>query len=153
MLIIHQKLIDAIVEQAHAGHPLETCGVVAGPVGSNTPTRLLPMENIAHSEQFFQFDAQQQLRVWREMERRDEAPVVIYHSHTHGHAYPSREDLLYAAEPLAHYLIVATDPHYQPRLRSYRIAHGQPVEERVKVVSAYRDARLQVHVDSLTCTV
>ena len=35
----------------------------------------------------------EQLRVWREMEDRDEEPVVIYHSHTATEAYPSRTDV------------------------------------------------------------
>lgn len=141
MLIIYQHLIDAIIAQAQAGHPLEICGVIAGPAGSDTPLRLLPMENMARSERFFQFDPSEQLRLWREMDARDEAPVVIYHSHTDSAAYPSREDLLYAAEPHAHYLIVSAPPGEAPSVRSYRIGQGRPVEERVKVVTAYRDAR------------
>ncbi len=139
MLIIHQHLIDAIVAQAQAGHPLEICGVIAGPAGSDTPLRLLPMDNVARSERFFQFDPGEQLRVWREMDSRDEAPVVIYHLHTDSAAYPSREDLLYAAEPHAHYLIVSAPPGSALSVRSYRIGQGRPVEERIKVVEAYRD--------------
>lgn len=139
MLIIHQQLVDTMVRQARADHPMETCGVVAGPAGSGVPTRLIVMDNAARSESFFQFDPRQQLMAWRDMEHRSEELVVIYHSHTHGHAYPSRADIQYASEPNAHYLIVSTDGRHQPMLRSFRICNGRSVEERLKVVTSYRD--------------
>ena len=45
---------------------------------------------------FYEFDSMEQLRVWREMDDRDEEPVVIYHSHTATEAYPSRTDVSFA---------------------------------------------------------
>ncbi|MCP1575886.1 M67 family metallopeptidase [Herbaspirillum rubrisubalbicans] len=147
MLIIHQRLVDAIVSQAHSDHPTETCGVVAGPAGSGVPTRLVVMDNVTKSESYFQFDPQQQLQVWREMERNGEEPMVIYHSHTSSNAYPSRTDIQYASEPNAHYLIVSTDSRHEPSLRSFRICNGRSAEERVKVVTAYRDDALNQRVD------
>lgn len=139
MLIIHQLLVDAIVRQAHTDHPMETCGVVAGPAGSGVPARLIVMDNAAKSESYFQFDPHQQLKTWRKMEHNGEEPIVIYHSHTSSNAYPSQADIQYASEPNAHYLIVSTDSRHAPSLRSFRICNGRSVEERVKVVSSYRD--------------
>ena len=84
------------------------------------PTRHIPMDNAARSMTFYEFDSMEQLRVWREMDDRDEEPVVIYHSHTATEAYPSRTDISFAGEPGAHYLLVSTrDP--EPR-RSGRSA-------------------------------
>ena len=51
------------------------------------------MENAARSMTFYEFDSMEYLRVWREMDDRDEEPVVIYHSHTATEAYPSRTDV------------------------------------------------------------
>ena len=51
------------------------------------------MDNAARSMTFYEFDSMEQLRVWREMDDRDEEPVVIYHSHTATEAYPSRTDV------------------------------------------------------------
>ena len=69
------------------------------------------MENAARSMTFYEFDSMEQLRVWREMDDRDEEPVIIYHSHTATEAYPSRTDVSFAGEPGAHYLLVSTrDP-------------------------------------------
>ncbi len=66
------------------------------------------MTNAERSPTFYRFDSMEQLQVWREMDDRDEEPVVIYHSHTATEAYPSRTDISYAMEPDAHYLLVST---------------------------------------------
>lgn len=138
MLTIHAKLVQAIIAQAHRDHPIETCGVIAGHQGANFPLRLIPMRNVAQSETFFKFDPQQQLQVWREMEARDEEPVVIYHSHTGTQAYPSRTDVDHATEPQSHYVIIPTDSLYGDEIRSFRIVDGMVTEERVRMLDSYQ---------------
>ena len=93
MLTISRELVDKIVAHARADHPDEACGVIAGP-GARRPERFIPMENAERSPTFYRFDSMEQLRVWREMDDRDEEPVVIYHSHTATEAYPSRTDVV-----------------------------------------------------------
>ena len=99
MLTIKRELVDKIIAHARADHPDEACGVIAGPEGSDRPERFIPMLNAERSPTFYRFDSVEQLQVWREMDDRDEVPVVIYHSHTATEAYPSRTDISYAAEP------------------------------------------------------
>jgi len=82
MLTISSLLYEKIVAHARADHPDEACGVIAGPVGSDRPERFIPMINAERSPTFYRFDSLEQLRVWREMDDRDEEPVVIYPSHT-----------------------------------------------------------------------
>jgi proteasome lid subunit RPN8/RPN11 len=136
MLTIRRELVDKIIAHARADHPDEACGIIAGPVGSDRPERLVQMENAERSPTFYRFDSLEQLRVWREMDDRDEAPVVIYHSHTATEAYPSRTDVSYASEPDAHYVLVSTaDPDDAP-FRSFRILDGVVTEEEVEVVDA-----------------
>ncbi|MBO0823719.1 MAG: M67 family metallopeptidase [Actinobacteria bacterium] len=122
-----------IVAHALADHPDEACGVIAGPAGSDLPERFIPMLNAERSPTFYRFDSLEQLRVWREMDDRDEEPVVIYHSHTATEAYPSRTDISYASEPDAHYVLVATRDSDQPEFRSFRIVDGEVSEEEVVV--------------------
>ena len=43
MLRIGQDVYDEIVAHARRDHPDEACGVVAGPEGSDDPTRFMPM--------------------------------------------------------------------------------------------------------------
>ncbi|GIH74831.1 Mov34/MPN/PAD-1 family protein [Planobispora longispora] len=135
MLTISQELVDKIIAHARADHPDEACGVIAGPEGSDTPVRFVPMENAERSPTFYRFDSKEQLRVWREMDDRDEEPVVIYHSHTSTEAYPSRTDISYASEPNAHYVLVSTREELgeSVELRSYRILDGVVTEEEVKI--------------------
>ncbi|WP_067483201.1 Mov34/MPN/PAD-1 family protein [Actinomadura hibisca] len=140
MLTIERALVDQIVAHARADHPDEACGVIAGPVGSDRPTRYVPMANAERSPTFYRFDSLEQLKVWREMDDRDEEPVVIYHSHTATEAYPSRTDVSYAAEPNAHYVLVSTRDAEEDEFRSYRIVDGVITEEEVVVVDSYGDA-------------
>lgn len=136
VLTIEQSLYDAIVAQARRDHPDEACGIVAGPAGSDQPVRIVEMTNAERSPTFFRFDPQEQLAVWREMDDRDEEPVVIYHSHTSTEAYPSRTDVSLAAEPNAHYVLVSTRDPETAEFRSYRIVEGAVTEEDVRVRAA-----------------
>lgn len=130
--------MDAIVAHARRDHPDEACGVIAGPDdGTDRPERFVPMVNAARSPTFYEFDSRDLLKLYREMDERDERPVVIYHSHTATEAYPSRTDIKLAQEPFAHYVLVSTRDPEQHELRSYRIVDGVVTEEPVEVVESY----------------
>jgi proteasome lid subunit RPN8/RPN11 len=134
VLSIDRATYDQIVAHARRDHPDEACGVVAGPVGTDRPERFVPMLNAARSPTFYEFDSGDLLRLYREMDDRDEEPVVIYHSHTATEAYPSRTDISLAQEPGAHYVLVSTRDPDHTDLRSYRIVDGEVTEEEVTVV-------------------
>ena len=136
MLRIDRATYDAIVAHAREDHPDEACGVVAGPEGSDRPERFIPMLNAARSPTFYEFDSGDLLRLYREMDDRDEVPVVIYHSHTATEAHPSRTDISYASEPNAHYVLVSTRDADATEFRSYRIVDGVVTEEPVEVVES-----------------
>jgi proteasome lid subunit RPN8/RPN11 len=140
VLTIDRAIVDAIVAHARRDHPDEACGVVAGPIGSGRPARLIPMDNAARSMTFYEFDSLEQLRVWREMDDNDEEPVVIYHSHTATEAYPSRTDVSFAGEPGAHYVLVSTREPSSEEIRSFRIVDGAVTEEEINIVDATVDA-------------
>lgn len=133
MLSIDRSHYDAIVAHARKDHPDEACGIVAGPAGSDRPERHVAMVNAERSPTFFSFDPQEQFTVWREMDDRDEEPVVIYHSHTSTEAYPSRTDISLAGEPHAHYVLVSTREPDTLEFRSYHIVDGEVTEEEVRV--------------------
>ena len=135
MLTITADLYDKIVAHARADHPDEACGVIAGPAGTGRPERFIPMLNAERSPTFYRFDSAEQFQVWREMDERDEEPVVIYHSHTATEAYPSRTDISYASEPGAHYVLVSTRDPNRAEVRSFRILDGAVTEEEVRVVA------------------
>ncbi|MGH3434253.1 MAG: Mov34/MPN/PAD-1 family protein [Thermocrispum sp.] len=143
MLQIRRELVEEIVAHARADHPDEACGVIAGPAGSDRPERFVPMLNAARSPTFYEFDSGDLLRLYRQMDDRDEVPVVIYHSHTATEAYPSRTDVSLAAEPDAHYVLVSTREPERYDFRSYRIVDGVVTEEPVDIVDAPEPAHPQ----------
>ncbi|MDQ1248366.1 MAG: [CysO sulfur-carrier protein]-S-L-cysteine hydrolase [Actinomycetota bacterium] len=125
-----------MVAHARADHPDEACGIIAGPAGGDRPERFIPMLNAARSPTFYEFDSMDLLRLYRDLDDRDEEPVVIYHSHTATEAYPSRTDVSYASEPGAHYVLISTretgteaGPY---EFRSFRIVDGEVHEEPVE---------------------
>ena len=138
MLRLPADIRDKIVAHARRDHPDEACGIVAGRGGQ--PERLIEMDNAERSPTFYRFDAIEQLHAWREMDERDEEPVVIYHSHTATEAYPSRTDIALATEPAAHYVLVSTRDGgrdgTEAELRSYRIVDGAVTEEPVEILPA-----------------
>ncbi|WP_439383169.1 Mov34/MPN/PAD-1 family protein [Amycolatopsis lexingtonensis] len=134
MLRIRRELVDEIVAHARRDHPDEACGVIAGPEGSDSPERFIPMLNAARSPTFYEFDSADLLKLYRELDANDEAPVVIYHSHTATEAYPSRTDANIAAEPDAHYVLVSTRDPEVHEFRSYRIVDAEITEEPVQII-------------------
>ncbi|MEV6903936.1 M67 family metallopeptidase [Amycolatopsis sp. NPDC051372] len=134
VLRIRREFVDEIVAHARHDHPDEACGVIAGPVGSDSPERFIPMLNAARSPTFYEFDSGDLLKLYREMDANDEVPVVIYHSHTATEAYPSRTDANIAAEPDAHYVLVSTKDPDSHEFRSYRIVDAEITEEPVEIV-------------------
>lgn len=136
VLRISQQIADEIVAHARRDHPDEACGVVAGPIGSDEPQRFIPMLNAARSMTFYEFDSLDLLKLYREMDKQAEEPVVIYHSHTATEAYPSQTDISYANEPGAHYVLVSTrecgNEEGPVEFRSFRITDGVVIEEHVE---------------------
>lgn len=145
MLTIDAAILEAIVAHARRDHPDEACGIIAGPAGSDRPERFVPMLNAARSPTFYEFDSGDLLRLYRELDERDEEPVVIYHSHTATEAYPSRTDVSYAGEPGAHYVLVSTaecgNGEGPVSFRSFRIVDGTVTEEEVRIVPAPEPAQ------------
>ena len=151
MLTIAQETYDAIVAHAKRDHPDEACGVVAGPEGSDRAERFVPMVNAAGSPTFSEFDSTELLALYKDMDSRDEEPVVIYHSHTATEAYPSRTDIGLASEPNAHYVLVSTRDCFDSsggnsdgpvEFRSYRIIDGVVTEEDVTITPAQQSQRV-----------
>ena len=150
VLTIDQETYDAIVAHARRDHPDEACGVVAGPEGSDRAVRFIEMVNAAGSPTFYEFDSSELLALYKDMDARDEEPVVIYHSHTATEAYPSRTDIGLASEPNAHYVLVSTRDCFDGaggnsegpvEFRSYRIIDGVVTEEDVTITPTQQTQR------------
>ncbi|MCC7090596.1 MAG: Mov34/MPN/PAD-1 family protein [Nitrosomonas sp.] len=137
MLTIHSRLINALITQALNFHPIETCGIIAGPVGSNLPLRIISMHKETQPGSFPKLNPQRQLQVWKEMNERGEEPIVIFFSHPHCQAYPTHAEVESAIAPQSHYLIVSTESLNCDELRSFRIIDRIVIEERIQIVHRY----------------
>ena len=91
------------------------------------------MENTGLSADLWRFDPLQQMRVFREMDRRDEETVVIYYSQKYAGAELSDLSLQFAVEQ-AHYLVVSTFEQAREEYRSYQIRDGVAVPEEIVVI-------------------
>lgn len=131
-LLVRRGLLHGMVAHAYRDHPVEACGVLAGPAGSDRPARLVEMVNADASRFAYRFAAAEQVAVWRDIESRGERPVVIYHSHTATAAEPSGVDIACACEPDVHYVVISTRAP-TPEVRSFRIVDGRATEEPVVI--------------------
>ena len=133
MLTLDPAVRDAIVAHARRDHPDEACGLVVGPAGSGRAERVVEMTNAARSMTQYEFEPAEQLRVYRDLDDRDEEVVVVYHSHTATEAYPSRTDVRYASQPDAHYVLVSTRDPGETEFRSFRIVDDVVTEEEIRI--------------------
>jgi proteasome lid subunit RPN8/RPN11 len=120
-LALNGALVMQMVEHALRDHPVEACGMLVGPRGGK-PQECWPMANV-HPERLtyarFAFDPDAQLQAWAKMDRLGWDPLVIYHSHTHSPAVPSRYDHAHSFEPDAVYVIISTRDA-EPVIRAWR---------------------------------
>jgi proteasome lid subunit RPN8/RPN11 len=126
-----------IVEQSLREFPNEACGVIAaGPDGQ--PVHVFTATNIDVSTVTFRIDAEEQLRIEREIEERGWETWGYYHSHTHSEGYPSQTDrdrskYVVAFYPDVRFLILSLKDREVPALRSFFIRDGEVTEEELTI--------------------
>jgi [CysO sulfur-carrier protein]-S-L-cysteine hydrolase len=130
-LRLPKDFADAIVEQALAEHPNESCGLLGGTDGE--VTRLFRMTNAERSPVIYRMEPAEQLRVFNEIDDAGLELVGIYHSHTRSPAYPSSTDVSLAYYPEAVYLIVSLRNLDDPELRGFKINDGKVTEIELEV--------------------
>ncbi|GFO64145.1 M67 family metallopeptidase [Geomonas paludis] len=122
MLEIPREILDAVIEQAQQGFPLEVCGLMGG-AGNRVASRY-PMTNTDASNEHFMMDPKEQFAAVKAMRAADEEMLVIYHSHPESPARPSQEDIRLALTPNVCHLIVSLENREEPVAKAFRIAAG-----------------------------
>ena len=131
MIQLERSHYDEIVAHCQGEYPNEACGLVAGKEG--IAVRVIPMRNADASPATYRLDAEEQFRVFEEMDDDGQDVYGIFHSHTHSEAYPSATDRRQALYPEAHYLILSLQDRSTPLLRGFRILDGEVTEEDVMI--------------------
>ena len=96
MMFIGKSVISLLIDEAHAAHPRECCGILLGEAGRISEAR--PTANVHPSpETHFEIDPQALIDAHRSA--RGGGPQVIgyYHSHPSGPPEPSATDRAMAA--------------------------------------------------------
>ena len=134
MLSLTDAVYAEMVAHCYDGLPLEACGLLAGPTGSDDAVVCYRAGNVAASSRVYTLDPLDHLRADRDAEARGYQIIGVFHSHTHTDPYPSPTDVAQAPDPEWHYVIVSFR-HEVPMTRSYRIVDGKITEEPVVVAA------------------
>jgi proteasome lid subunit RPN8/RPN11 len=132
MISIPKTLYDEMLAHANAEHPNECCGLLTGK--QNRVTKLYRMTNTHHSPVSYFMEPKEQFAVFKEMRAEGTELLVIYHSHPHTVAYPSKTDVGLAYYPEALYIIISLENRQAPVVKSYRIVEGRITPEEFKLV-------------------
>jgi [CysO sulfur-carrier protein]-S-L-cysteine hydrolase len=134
MVTLPRAMADAIVAQARAEYPNESCGLVIGAATAadgGAPLRYEALRNRAASPYRYEIHPDDLLRVAVAADDADEVFWAIVHSHVGSPAVPSPTDVGLAFYPDALYILVSlaeeeADPTTrEPSLRAWRIVDGE----------------------------
>jgi [CysO sulfur-carrier protein]-S-L-cysteine hydrolase len=129
---VSADLVQAIIDQARAEDPNESCGLIVGDRAAaegGVPLRYEPVRNRAASPYRYEIHPEDLLRLTIATDDADEVFWAIVHSHVRSPAYPSPTDVGLAFYPDAVYLLVSLAEE-EPALGAFRIVDGEvhPVE-------------------------
>lgn len=128
-----RTLHDEIVSHCKAEHPGEACGVLVAPMGLDKPTRFIRMVNAAaDATRFYEFDPEDLLALFKDLDIKGEDVVALVHSHTATEAYPSQVDINGAVHMGMYYVIVSTASE-PVEVRAFKIVGGSVLEDAVQV--------------------
>ena len=126
---ISQTQYEEIIAHCRTHYPKEACGILAG--NGSVVSQVYPMTNVEDSPLGYAMDPKEQLLVEKQMRRRQQRMVGLYHSHTATDAYPSSVDVSLAISPDVSYVLVSLKDRQRPVLKSYRIDGTTVSEEEV----------------------
>ena len=112
--------------------PNECCGVLVG--RNQMIERAVPMRNSEPSPDTYIMDPEEQIALFREMEKTGEQLLGIYHSHPNGPAEPSALDLQLAFHPDALYVVISLASHSNPEIRGFFRTENGFVEAPLNIV-------------------
>ncbi len=120
-----RQIYDEMVAHARSEAPNESCGMLATADGRLTV--FFPAENEFASPMRFRIAAQDQIRIYNEIDDRGEE-VAIFHSHPNTEAAPSQTDINLAADWPGAIWVICSLADDEPVVRAFRI-DGPKVEE------------------------
>lgn len=139
MLEISRPDLEAIIDHCRGAYPNEACGILGGKEG--TVEKVYRMRNVRPSPVSYEMDAEEQLRIMKDIRQEGHTLMGIFHSHPRSPAYPSGVDVekaywpgtLFPSYPEAVYVIVSLMER-QPVVKGFSILEGSVREVQLSVV-------------------
>jgi proteasome lid subunit RPN8/RPN11 len=131
MVRIPRTIFREMVNHAVREAPLECCGILAGK--GRTVRRMYEMRNADESRTTYLMVPEEQLEVFREIERERLKMVAIYHSHPHTIPFPSERDVKLAFYPDIAYVIISLKDD-KSSVKGFRIGKDAIYIEPIRVV-------------------
>ncbi|MFQ5841852.1 MAG: Mov34/MPN/PAD-1 family protein [Thermodesulfobacteriota bacterium] len=131
MLRIPKTIFQEMVNHAVREAPLECCGILVGK--GRTVRRMYEMRNADESRTTYLMAPEEQLEVFREIERERLEMVAIYHSHPHTIPFPSERDVRLAFYPDIPYVIISLKDG-ETSVKGFRIGREAISMEPIRVI-------------------
>ena len=132
MVRIPQRIFREMVNHALRKAPLECCGILAGK--GRTIRRMYEMGNADESRSTYSMLPEEQLEVFREIEKEHLDMIAIYHSHPHTIPFPSKRDVRLAFYPNVAYIIISLKDG-ETSVKGFRIGKEAIYIEAIRVIS------------------
>jgi len=131
MVRIPKTIFQEMVNHALREAPLECCGILAGK--GRTVRRMYEMRNTDGSRTTYLMPPEEQLEVFREIEKEGLDMVAIYHSHPHTIPFPSERDVRLAFYPEVAYIIISLKEG-RTSVKGFRIGKDAIYIEPIRVI-------------------
>src|ERR1700689_3208219 len=128
---IPRQILDALLADARAHAPNESCGLLSG--RNSTITNFHPTENASPTPKTnYEIASPDLFRIMRVIRNQHLELLAIYNSHPATENIPSFTDIARAYYPDAAYIIIS--PQSQTPIRAFQIRNGQVAELVIEVL-------------------
>lgn len=126
---------EKIVAHAEKELPNEACGLIGGTINGDSKKikKVYLLTNIDHSNEHFSLDPKEQLAAIKDMRQNGLVPLGNWHSHPESPSRPSDEDIRFAYDSKASYMILSLMDRQNPVLNSFKIT-GDTAEKEELVI-------------------
>jgi [CysO sulfur-carrier protein]-S-L-cysteine hydrolase len=130
---IPRQILDALLTDARAHSPKESCGLLSG--RNSTITNFHPTQNASPTPKTnYEIAPPDLFRIMREIRKNNLELQAIYHSHPTTENTPSPTDIARAYYPEAAHMIVSL--HSPAPIRAFQIRDGQVNELPIEILQS-----------------
>jgi [CysO sulfur-carrier protein]-S-L-cysteine hydrolase len=120
-VILPIELKKLLISNCRKGLPNEACGLISGK--GNVCTNIYATTNVDPSPFTFAISLDEEKKIEDQMRKKNESMIGIYHSHPHGTAIPSKDDLEFAPKSPDIYYFIISVSLLTADIRCYKITN------------------------------